>query len=469
MGKIVKYCAACEESFAEKFGFCPNCGQVMTAFEMNPVTQQAQIPEEPAPIVALNEPEPIVEADEPAFQTPEPIFKTSEPTLFQKVPEIETAPAVETAAVSVNQTQGFSDAVKAAIIEDDADDEPEITPTETKTFAAAAGANGNGNFQTANYNYQDISDIKPVQADDGYRITVIEEKNGKQRNLLLLGSLALMLTLALGGTVYSLFSKDLLVGAINEEGGIFVPIVDEDPVPVEEQPKPKTEKDAGGGGGGGREEKEKASDGRLVNQSEKPISPPNAKVPQLTNPALPVFMETQGNIKRPITEKPPGLPGSDNLNPSNGTGRGGGLGGGNGTGLGNGNGTGEGNGNGSGSGNGNGNGNGNGKGDGTEGNNPPPPPPKPVEVVSVPFRIISKPRPGYTDAARQNQVTGVVRLRVTFSASGAVGSISPVSGLPYGLTEQAIAAARQIKFEPAKKNGVAIPSTKIIEYSFSIY
>jgi ribosomal protein S27AE len=37
MGKIVKYCNSCEEGFAEKFGFCPNCGSSLTAFEMNPL------------------------------------------------------------------------------------------------------------------------------------------------------------------------------------------------------------------------------------------------------------------------------------------------------------------------------------------------------------------------------------------------------------------------------------------------
>ena len=37
MGKIVKYCAACDESFAEKFAFCPNCGKGMQPFEMNPL------------------------------------------------------------------------------------------------------------------------------------------------------------------------------------------------------------------------------------------------------------------------------------------------------------------------------------------------------------------------------------------------------------------------------------------------
>jgi TonB family protein len=83
--------------------------------------------------------------------------------------------------------------------------------------------------------------------------------------------------------------------------------------------------------------------------------------------------------------------------------------------------------------------------------------------------IISKPRPQYTDAARQNQVMGVVRLRVTFLASGQIGSVSPISGLSYGLTEQAIAAAKQIRFEPAKKDGVPQTVIRQIEYSFSIF
>lgn len=454
MGKIVKYCAACDESFAEKFGFCPNCGQAMTAFEMNPLNKEPQLSEE-------------VKTD--AFFT-EPTIEAAEPTVFETEPTIEPSPVAETATVSAVQNRGFSDEVKASIIEDE-EIRPEVVSPATKTFAAAAGANGNGNNQTTNYNFQDAAQVKPYKADDGYRITVIEEKNVKQRNLLLLGSMALMLTLALGGTVYSLFSKDLMVGAINEESGIFVPIVDEEPMPVEEQPKPKNDKDAGGGGGGGREEPEKASQGRLVSQSENPITPPNARVPQLTNPAIPLIMETKGNIKRPITEERPGLPGSDNLNPSNGTGRGGGLGGGTGSGLGDGNGTGEGNGNGSGSGNGNGNGNGDGTGNGNQGSGstiPKPPPPRPAGVTTA-VKIISKPQPKYTDAARQNQFSGTVRLRVTFLPSGQIGSVSPVGSLPYGLTEQAIAAAKSIRFEPAKKDGVPVARVINVEYSFTLY
>lgn len=88
---------------------------------------------------------------------------------------------------------------------------------------------------------------------------------------------------------------------------------------------------------------------------------------------------------------------------------------------------------------------------------------------TLPMRILSKQRANYTDMARKNGVEGVVRLRVTFLASGEIGSISPVSALPYGLTEQAIAAARNIKFEPAKRNDIPISVTKLVEYSFSLY
>ena len=96
------------------------------------------------------------------------------------------------------------------------------------------------------------------------------------------------------------------------------------------------------------------------------------------------------------------------------------------------------------------------------------PPARAVGVTQI-MKILSKPRPGYTDAARQNNIQGTVILRVTFLASGQIGSISSVKGLPNGLTEQAIAAARRISFEPAKKDGLGQTVIKQVEYTFSIY
>lgn len=87
----------------------------------------------------------------------------------------------------------------------------------------------------------------------------------------------------------------------------------------------------------------------------------------------------------------------------------------------------------------------------------------------VPFRILSKPRPAYTEAARANNIQGTVTLKITFLANGTIGTIVPVTRLPNGLTDQAIAAARLIRFEPVTKNGVPVTVTKIVAFSFTIY
>ncbi|MGB7923943.1 MAG: energy transducer TonB, partial [Pyrinomonadaceae bacterium] len=84
-------------------------------------------------------------------------------------------------------------------------------------------------------------------------------------------------------------------------------------------------------------------------------------------------------------------------------------------------------------------------------------------------RILSKPEPPYTEDARKNQITGTVVLAAVFSANGQVTSIRPVSGLPHGLTEKAIAAARQIKFVPAQKDGRPVSMYYRIEYNFNLY
>lgn len=86
-----------------------------------------------------------------------------------------------------------------------------------------------------------------------------------------------------------------------------------------------------------------------------------------------------------------------------------------------------------------------------------------------PLKIISKPRAKYTDEARQNCVEGIVVLRITFFANGNVGNFKVMQGLNYGLSERAITAAKQIKFEPATKKNRAVTVTKKIQYNFTIY
>ena len=83
--------------------------------------------------------------------------------------------------------------------------------------------------------------------------------------------------------------------------------------------------------------------------------------------------------------------------------------------------------------------------------------------------IVSKPDPGFTEEARKNGVTGVVRLRAALSANGTVTQISVIRPLPDGLTERAIQAAQRIKFQPAQKDGVAVSQWITLEYNFNIY
>ncbi len=95
----------------------------------------------------------------------------------------------------------------------------------------------------------------------------------------------------------------------------------------------------------------------------------------------------------------------------------------------------------------------------------------PAEVRTGPnkFRIISKPKAFYTDDARENETQGAVLLNVTLLASGEIGGINLRRGLPHGLTEQAIAAARGIKFQPALVDGVPVSTIVNFEYTFTIY
>jgi hypothetical protein len=50
-----------------------------------------------------------------------------------------------------------------------------------------------------------------------------------------------------------------------------------------------------------------------------------------------------------------------------------------------------------------------------------------------------------------------------------VAKIRVVSGLPFGLTERAYAAARQIKFIPAVRDGRFVSMRIQLEYNFNLY
>lgn len=88
--------------------------------------------------------------------------------------------------------------------------------------------------------------------------------------------------------------------------------------------------------------------------------------------------------------------------------------------------------------------------------------------VSTKAKIISKSAPAYTEAARRNNISGEVFLTATLCRNGRVTDIQVVKGLSHGLTETAIAAAKQIKFEPAQKDGEPVSQAIELQYGFNV-
>lgn len=84
-------------------------------------------------------------------------------------------------------------------------------------------------------------------------------------------------------------------------------------------------------------------------------------------------------------------------------------------------------------------------------------------------KVLSKPEPGYTEEARKYGVTGTVVLRGVISTDGRLTSIGIVRRLPHGLTQASLAAAKQIRFTPAVKDGLAVSQFIQLEYNFNLY
>lgn len=89
--------------------------------------------------------------------------------------------------------------------------------------------------------------------------------------------------------------------------------------------------------------------------------------------------------------------------------------------------------------------------------------------VTTKARVLRKPEPQYTEAARKNGVVGTIVLRAIFASDGTVKHFLVVSGLPDGLTERAIRAARLIKFTPATIEGRPVSMFVQLEYNFNLY
>lgn len=88
--------------------------------------------------------------------------------------------------------------------------------------------------------------------------------------------------------------------------------------------------------------------------------------------------------------------------------------------------------------------------------------------VDVKAQITARSEPKYTRDARRMGVEGLVVLRLLGLPDGKIDRIRVVRHVPYGLTENAILAACEIKFKPAMKAGQPVAQWITVEYGFRL-
>jgi len=227
---------------------------------------------------------------------------------------------------------------------------------------------------------------------------------------------------------------------------VTVALVDPSDLP----PLKPSKTQVGGGGGGGDKDVLQASKGKL----------PKFSLEQITPPVVVVRNEHPKLVAEPTVIIPPqvhlavnnnmpnfGDPMSHAVLPSNGTGSGSGIGSGSGGGVG------------SGKGGGFGPGEGGGTGGGVFR----------MGSGATPPRAIYSPEPEFSEEARKAKYQGVCTLGVIVDAQGHPTNIRVLSSLGMGLDEKAIQAVKTWRFEPAMKDGHAVPFEIAVEVDFHLY
>lgn len=89
-----------------------------------------------------------------------------------------------------------------------------------------------------------------------------------------------------------------------------------------------------------------------------------------------------------------------------------------------------------------------------------------AKEVDTKAEITSRPEPRYTREARRMGVQGIVTLKLLLLPNGKLERIKVVKRLPFGLTENAIRAACEVKFKPAVKAGQPVAQWVTVQYGF---
>ena len=79
-----------------------------------------------------------------------------------------------------------------------------------------------------------------------------------------------------------------------------------------------------------------------------------------------------------------------------------------------------------------------------------------VDLGPLAGRATNLVKPEYTSEARQAGINGTVTLQLTLDEQGHVTSTKTISGLPNGLTEQAVAAAKNLDIHTGRRERKAV-------------
>ncbi len=75
-------------------------------------------------------------------------------------------------------------------------------------------------------------------------------------------------------------------------------------------------------------------------------------------------------------------------------------------------------------------------------------------------------KPAYTEQADLMGITATIELEAVFGADGKVGDVQVLRWAGFGLEESAIAATRQLKFRPARRDGKDVTIRALVRYNF---
>ena len=88
--------------------------------------------------------------------------------------------------------------------------------------------------------------------------------------------------------------------------------------------------------------------------------------------------------------------------------------------------------------------------------------------MRAPVKVFA-PSPTYTELARRSRIEGIVVLRAVIDARGTVVSAEILRGLPMGLSEAALDAVRQWRYEPATLRGRPVAVTFTLTVRFELH